>query len=149
MKILMTIRSANDDVSVYHLSNSSFTPLTFGRGNSGLPDWTPDGKKIVFVSERGNSNVIVWIPSDGSGATDIIGTEKQTFNTAKHFNHGRRHHIGSRYFARWKEISRNDVPTSGRRIGDGTTDRCHATNHGRQLVHRAAQEIWGERGSTR
>ena len=76
-KIAMTIRAANDDIWAYDLSNASFTRHTFGGGNSGLPDWTSDGKKILFVSERGNSNVILWKPSDGSGAAEILGTEKQ------------------------------------------------------------------------
>lgn len=79
-KIAMTIRAANDDVWVYDLSNSSFTRHTFGGGNSGLPDWTSDGNRILFVSERGNSNVFFWKPSDGSGVAERLGTEIQKSN---------------------------------------------------------------------
>ncbi len=76
-KVAITIRAANDDIWVYDMSNASFTRHTFGGGNSGLPDWTPDGKKIFFVSERGNENRIFWKPSDGSGTPEKLGTESQ------------------------------------------------------------------------
>jgi eukaryotic-like serine/threonine-protein kinase len=76
-KVVMCIRAANDDIWVYDMSNASFTRHTFGGGNSGLPDWTADGKKIFFVSERGKDNNIFWKPSDGSGAAEKLGTESQ------------------------------------------------------------------------
>ncbi len=76
-KLAMTIRAANDDIWVYDMSSASFTRHTFGGGNSGLPDWTVNGKKILFVSERGKDNSIFWKPSDGSGAAEKLGTESQ------------------------------------------------------------------------
>ena len=76
-KLAMTIRAANDDIWVYDLSNASFTRHTFGGGNSGLPDWTLDGKKVFFTSERGNENGIFWKPADGSGAAERLGAEAQ------------------------------------------------------------------------
>jgi dipeptidyl aminopeptidase/acylaminoacyl peptidase len=33
--------------------------LTFARGSSSQPKWSPDGKKIAFVSDRGDHNFIV------------------------------------------------------------------------------------------
>jgi Tol biopolymer transport system component len=74
-KLAMTIRAANDDIWVYDLSNDSFTRHTFGGGNSGLPDWTPDGKRVLFTAERGNENGIFWKAADGSGAAERLGTE--------------------------------------------------------------------------
>ncbi len=76
-KVAMTIRAANDDVWVYDMSSASLTRHTFGGGNSGLPDWTVDGKKIFFISERGKENNIFWKPSDGSGAAEKLGAESQ------------------------------------------------------------------------
>jgi Tol biopolymer transport system component len=33
--------------------------LTFARGNNSQPKWSPDGKKIVFVSDRGDHSFVV------------------------------------------------------------------------------------------
>jgi Tol biopolymer transport system component len=71
----MTIRAANDDIWVYDLVRGTFTRLTFGGGNSGLPEWTPDGKRVLFFSERGKESTLFWKPSDGSGTIERISKE--------------------------------------------------------------------------
>jgi TolB protein len=48
-----------------------------GDDNSGLPTWSPDGRYIAFVSERGNHWAIWVMKSDGSGERklfDLDGT---------------------------------------------------------------------------
>ena len=74
-RLALTIRAANDDIWVYDLTNTSLTRLTFGGGNSGLPYWTIDGKKIFFTSERGKDLGLFWKPSDGSGGIEKLGNE--------------------------------------------------------------------------
>jgi dipeptidyl aminopeptidase/acylaminoacyl peptidase len=34
-------------------------PLTYARGNNAQPKWSPDGKKIAFVSDRGDHSFVV------------------------------------------------------------------------------------------
>src|SRR5258708_40199114 len=69
----MTIRAANDDIWVYQLNRGTLTRLTFGGGNSDFPVWTPDGKRVVYVSERGRSIKLFSKPWDGSGNEETLG----------------------------------------------------------------------------
>jgi Tol biopolymer transport system component/predicted Ser/Thr protein kinase len=72
-KLAMAIRAANDDIWVYQLGRGTLTRLTFGGGNSDLPIWTPDGKRVIYVSERGRVYSIFSKPWDGSGAEEKLG----------------------------------------------------------------------------
>jgi serine/threonine-protein kinase len=72
-KLALTIRAANDDVWVYNLKRGTMTRLTFGGGNSDFPIWTPDGNKVMYVSERGRSYKLFWKAWDGSGAEETVG----------------------------------------------------------------------------
>jgi serine/threonine-protein kinase len=74
-RIVLTIRAANDDIWVNDLVRGTLTRLTFGGGNSGLPDWSPDGKMVLFASERGKETGLFWKPSDGSGVIERLGKE--------------------------------------------------------------------------
>ncbi len=75
--IALTIRAANDDIWVYDMPRGTLTRLTFGGGNSGLPDWTPDGKRVLFLSERGRETGFFWKPGDGSGTIERLGKERK------------------------------------------------------------------------
>jgi len=72
--LAMTIRAANDDVWIYDFDRGTFTRMTFGGGNSGLPDWTPDGTTVVFNSERGNQTGLFLKARDGTGEIRRIGS---------------------------------------------------------------------------
>ncbi len=72
-KLAMTIRAANDDIWVYQLNRGTLTRITFGGGNSGLPVWTPDGNRVVYVSERGKFFKLFSKPWDGSGVEEMLG----------------------------------------------------------------------------
>ncbi len=71
-KLAMTIRAANDDIWVYQLNRGTVTRITFGGGNSDYPVWTPDGKRIIYVSEHGKTVKLFSKPWDGSGSSDNL-----------------------------------------------------------------------------
>jgi TolB protein len=48
----MDIFSGNADVWIYEWARDTLTRLTFDPANDGNPMWTPDGKRIVFASDR-------------------------------------------------------------------------------------------------
>ena len=78
-RLAVTIRgTGNSDVWVYEISRNTLTRLTF-EGSNKAPLWTPDGKRIVYSSERvGASNFgIYWKPADGSGAEETLTTSSR------------------------------------------------------------------------
>jgi Tol biopolymer transport system component len=48
------------------------TRFTFGGGNSSAPIWSPDGKYVAYLSERGTSVDIFRKPWDGSGGEERL-----------------------------------------------------------------------------
>jgi serine/threonine-protein kinase len=70
-KIAMDIDDGKQkDVWVYDWARDTLTQLTFDAGNDEMPVWTPDGKRIVFSSDRakprGSLN-LYWVSADGTG----------------------------------------------------------------------------------
>jgi len=63
---------ARRDVWVYDLPSGPFTRLTTLGDINDRPEWTPDGRSVLFRSSRGDRNGIWKKPIDGSaGATPV------------------------------------------------------------------------------
>jgi serine/threonine-protein kinase len=60
------------DLWVYQLPRGPLTRLTSEAGQDDDPSWTPDGKRILFDSDRGGDNALWWKPWDGSGEAEKI-----------------------------------------------------------------------------
>jgi len=57
------------DIWVSDLARDTQTQLTFDPGDDIAPVWTPDGKRIVFASDRIRKGVrnLYWVNADGTG----------------------------------------------------------------------------------
>jgi serine/threonine-protein kinase len=57
------------DISVYDLARDTTTQLTFDPADDIAPEWTPDGRRITFASDRAASGIhnLYWVDADGSG----------------------------------------------------------------------------------
>jgi serine/threonine-protein kinase len=57
------------DIWLYDWARDTPTKFTFDPANDIYPVWTPDGKRIVFASERGSKGVnnLYWQRADGTG----------------------------------------------------------------------------------
>ena len=58
------------DIWVYEWARDTLTQLTFDPGDDGIPIWTPDGKRVVFASDRakpGGVRNLYWVNADGTG----------------------------------------------------------------------------------
>ena len=60
-------------VWVYDINRGIASRLT-GEGNTGFPDWTPDGKRLVFGWSKEHVRNLYWQPADGSGAPERLTT---------------------------------------------------------------------------
>ncbi|MBI1722793.1 MAG: protein kinase [Gemmatimonadetes bacterium] len=71
---LSSIEQRTSDVRVYDMDRGTLSRLTFD-GNNQYPEWTPDGRRVVFTTSRTGTqaNDLYWTPADGSGeATPLI-----------------------------------------------------------------------------
>ncbi|MCG6955798.1 MAG: serine/threonine-protein kinase [Gemmatimonadetes bacterium] len=66
---------AHRDVWIYELPSGPFTPFTDKGETNDRPEWTPDGKNVVFRSSRNGQRNAIWMkPLDGSApATRVYG----------------------------------------------------------------------------
>ncbi len=71
-QVAMTVFSANaTDIWIYDLGRNTFTRLTTEGANI-RPEWTSDGKHIIFVGTRNNKTAIWRQPADGSGPAELL-----------------------------------------------------------------------------
>jgi serine/threonine-protein kinase len=60
------------DVWVYDTAARTVTRLT-SNGNNARAEWTPDGRRVIFISDReANRFAIWWQPADGSGGAEEV-----------------------------------------------------------------------------
>lgn len=71
-KIALTVFGSNaTDIWIYDITRNTFTRLTTEGGNV-RPEWTPDGKHVVFISARDGQIGIWQQPADGSGPATLL-----------------------------------------------------------------------------
>jgi serine/threonine-protein kinase len=68
--------STGSDIWVYDIPRNTFTRLT-SNGNSIRPEWTPDGRSVVYVSGVGAKASIQRQPADGSGPAELLYQPEQ------------------------------------------------------------------------
>lgn len=78
----MTIFGATWGVWLYDFSRSTLTLLT-SNGSSQWPEWTPDGKRVVYRGTRAGFRNLFWKNADGSGEEERLTTGEsiQTVNS--------------------------------------------------------------------
>jgi Tol biopolymer transport system component len=74
-QIAVTVENPKNDVWIYELGRGTLTRLTFEGNNNSRPLWTPDGKRILFRSDRpGPGNNLFMKVADGTGPDEQITT---------------------------------------------------------------------------
>jgi serine/threonine-protein kinase len=87
-KLVMDIDDGKQrDVWVYEWARDTLTQLTFDPDADYDPKWTPDGKRIVFASDRAQRGVfnLYWVNADGTGpATRLTDNPTSQYPTSWH-----------------------------------------------------------------
>jgi Tol biopolymer transport system component len=76
-RIAIGIDVGMNDIWVVDLARGVRTRLTFGPVQNNSPVWSPDGKWIVYNSDRNGRSTLYRKPSDGSGAEELLLTDSQ------------------------------------------------------------------------
>jgi serine/threonine-protein kinase len=65
---------------VYDWARDTLTQLTFETGQDRQPVWTPDGRRIVFSSDRAKPGVtnLYWVNADGTGEVTRLTESSQS-----------------------------------------------------------------------
>ena len=71
--------SANDGPQIWikELDRGPLPKLTFRGSLNFRPEWTPDGRSVAFVSDRGNNSDLYVRLADGSGPAELLRDEER------------------------------------------------------------------------
>jgi len=64
--------SSTRDVWIYDIASATLTRLTSDGERNLRAEWSPDGKRILYVSDRGGSLSLWWQNADLSGAPELV-----------------------------------------------------------------------------
>ena len=70
-QIALDIGAANDDIWVYDVDRGISSRLT-SEGENFAPEWTPDGQRVLFTSNRSGLFNVFWTSADGSGPVEQL-----------------------------------------------------------------------------
>jgi eukaryotic-like serine/threonine-protein kinase len=77
-RVAVAIQEQEAQIWQYDLARETLTRLTFEGNNNVAPSWTPDGKRIAFISNSAGAQNIFWLLADGSGGLERLATSQYT-----------------------------------------------------------------------
>ena len=67
----LTRRAYDGEIHVLNADGSNDVALTHGDANDTHPRWSPDGKRIAFLSDRGGKNAVFVVNTDGTNESPV------------------------------------------------------------------------------
>ncbi len=75
-RLVVGITEQESQLWMYDLSRGTLSRFTFEGKNNLVPYWTPDGKRVAFVSNKEGPRNLFWQLADGSGGLERLGTSQ-------------------------------------------------------------------------
>ena len=78
-RVALSSTDQEEDLWIWDLARATLTRLTLDPGRDWFPVWTPDGRRIVFSSNRGGGTPnLWWQAADGTGAAERLTTSSNS-----------------------------------------------------------------------
>jgi serine/threonine-protein kinase len=71
-RVAVNATDQETDIWVWDLGRTTLTRVTFDPGIDAYPVWTPDGRRVLFSSERTGARNLYWQAADGTGAAERL-----------------------------------------------------------------------------
>ena len=72
-RVAVEIEDQDQDIWVLDLARHMLTRVTTDPGQDETPEWTPDGRRIIFTSQTGgNLGSLFWRAADGTGVAEPL-----------------------------------------------------------------------------
>jgi serine/threonine-protein kinase len=82
-RVAVEVRDQEWDIWIVSLASTTLTRFSFGPATDRLPVWTPDGRRIVWSSERDGAANMYWQSADGSGSVErLLQSTNPQFSSA-------------------------------------------------------------------
>ncbi len=73
-RVAVAIADQENDIWLWDLARQTSSPLTFDSAADWAPVWTPDGRRLIFYSQRGREPGLFWQLADGTGAAERLSS---------------------------------------------------------------------------
>jgi Tol biopolymer transport system component len=71
-RIAVFASDQESDIWVWDLGRTTLIPVTFGPFIDTYPVWTPDGRRLIFSSDRAGERNLFWQAADNTGAVERL-----------------------------------------------------------------------------
>ncbi|HLQ76715.1 MAG TPA: protein kinase [Terriglobia bacterium] len=71
-RVVLDVRDQDNDLWIWDIRSRTLTRFTNTPALDRFPMWTPDGKYIVYVSDRNGMSAIYRQPADGGGTAELL-----------------------------------------------------------------------------
>src|SRR5204862_6751755 len=71
-RVAMWANDQESDIWVWDLGRTTLTRATFDPSADAYPVWTPDGRRLLFTSNRAGVRNLYWQAADGTGAVERL-----------------------------------------------------------------------------
>jgi serine/threonine-protein kinase len=70
--VMLYMQDQDSDIWLWSLARTTLTRVTFDPSIEAYPVWTPDGRGVIFSSERSGTRNLFWQAADGTGAVERL-----------------------------------------------------------------------------